>query len=121
MNVHTGTRPYKCNDCGKDFASKYSARAHEKTHTERPRPYKCSQCNKSFITEQNLLQHERTHVAVRSYSCQVCGNLFNNYQHIYNVKCIISWMLPSPVLLRWQQGVDFGFEITKLVTSFSYY
>lgn len=74
INTHTGIRPYKCGDCGKDFASKYSAKAHEKIHLERPRPHKCNMCGKSFITEQNLLQHEKIHNAIRSHTCQICGN-----------------------------------------------
>lgn len=74
MNMHTGLRPYKCSECGKDFASKYSAKAHEKIHLDRPRPYKCVTCGKAFITEQNLHQHEKIHTAIRSHTCQICGN-----------------------------------------------
>lgn len=73
MNTHTGIRPYACTLCGKDFASKYTFKAHEKTHTERPRPFACDKCPKTFLTQQNLIQHDRTHSGVRNYVCQTCG------------------------------------------------
>ncbi|XP_033210509.1 zinc finger protein 585A-like isoform X2 [Belonocnema kinseyi] len=76
-NTHTGNRPYMCK-CGKDFASKYTYKAHVKTHEYRPRPFECSHCSKSFLSQQNLSQHERTHNGVKEYVCDQCGKAFGS-------------------------------------------
>ncbi|XP_056642523.1 zinc finger protein 436-like isoform X2 [Diorhabda sublineata] len=82
MGVDKGVRPYICEVCGKDFASKYTYKAHEKTHEFRPRPYKCSQCDKSFLSQQNLTQHERTHLGMKEYACQLCGKQFGSSHNL---------------------------------------
>lgn len=73
-NTHKGVRPYMCK-CGKDFASKYTYKAHVKTHEYRPRPFECSHCSKTFLSQQNLSQHERTHNGIKEYVCDQCGKL----------------------------------------------
>lgn len=80
MNTHTGNRPYVCQVCHKDFASKYTFKAHEKTHLERPRPFSCDKCQKSFLTQANLQQHERTHLSIRNFICQKCGEFLLIYR-----------------------------------------
>lgn len=82
-NTHTGNRPYMCK-CGKDFASKYTYKAHVKTHEYRPRPFECSHCSKTFLSQQNLSQHERTHNGVKEYVCDQCGKFRIIFKIIIN-------------------------------------
>lgn len=86
-NTHKGVRPYMCK-CGKDFASKYTYKAHVKTHEYRPRPFECSHCSKTFLSQQNLSQHERTHNGIKEYVCDQCGKAFGS-QHNLEVHNIV--------------------------------
>lgn len=81
-NMHTGDRPYKCGDCPKDFASKYTLNAHTKIHSERKRPYGCPTCPKTFYSNQNLAQHERTHTGVKEHQCDVCDKAFGTAHNL---------------------------------------
>lgn len=81
-NKHTGDRPYKCADCPKDFASKYTLTAHMKIHSDRKRPYACQTCPKTFYSHQNLAQHERTHTGVKEHVCGVCDKAFGTLHNL---------------------------------------
>ncbi|XP_050300785.1 zinc finger protein ZFP2-like isoform X2 [Anthonomus grandis grandis] len=82
MNTHLGVRPYVCGVCGKDFASKYTFKAHERIHESRPRPFKCNECGKAFMSQQNLTQHEKTHSGVKEYQCHLCNKQFGSSHNL---------------------------------------
>lgn len=77
-NTHIGVRPYVCGNCGKDFASKYTFKAHKKTHEARERNFSCSTCDKTFLSAQNLIQHEKTHSESKDYVCHTCGEFIKS-------------------------------------------
>lgn len=98
----TDARPYKCDQCVKEYMkSKHLAR-HRRTHLENkrcnecnevfnnyadhmlkkhgielPRPFECDICHKTYRTKSNLSTHMRIHrTPSRVFSCTVCPKTF---------------------------------------------
>lgn len=61
--IHTGDKPYKCNqpDCNKAFATKSSLEYHIITHSGKMKRAECPQCNGLFATTSTLKVHMRQH------------------------------------------------------------
>ncbi|KAJ8298712.1 hypothetical protein KUTeg_022772 [Tegillarca granosa] len=60
MNNSAENRPYKCDDCGKNFRKKSHVQAHMKFHSGEQLP-KCEICGKEFLYKHNLLSHASIH------------------------------------------------------------
>lgn len=56
MRIHSRTKPYTCNKCGKSFSQKSHLNTHAKSHQEKQ--LICDLCNKRFT----LLHHLSTHM-----------------------------------------------------------
>ncbi|XP_047989459.1 protein suppressor of hairy wing-like [Leguminivora glycinivorella] len=75
VSLHSNQKHFKCEFCSKEFARKYSLSVHRRIHTGE-RNYKCEYCNKSFRASSYRLSHMRTHTGDKPFKCVTCGKGF---------------------------------------------
>ena len=63
----SSTQPVKCQDCNKEFATKYQAKKHYlRRHFQGDKPFACTKCNKKrFVVKEDLTMHMKS-----------CGNVY---------------------------------------------
>ena len=78
--VHEGKKPFKCNICDTNFASKQGLNTHIATVHEGKKPYRCNTCDSSFSQKQTLKNHI-TMVHEQKKPFQLCksGDVWGNF------------------------------------------
>uniref|UniRef100_A0A8C5PSX1 C2H2-type domain-containing protein n=1 Tax=Leptobrachium leishanense TaxID=445787 RepID=A0A8C5PSX1_9ANUR len=74
-NTHTGHKPHICYECGDVFSSKAKLLVHQRSHTGE-KPFACNECGKRFEYKCRLLVHQSSHTGVKPHSCDQCGKHF---------------------------------------------
>lgn len=62
MMIHTGNRPYKCEECSHSFIQKVDYLTHIRRKHTGEKPYECKVCDKRFVEFSVLQRHKRTQV-----------------------------------------------------------
>ena len=81
INRHNNKRLFHCEECKKEFTTKWDLQNHIKLHNK-PHPFKCpaEKCNQEFRHEKQYLHHLRAIHKIKPYPCKICNKTFDrNY------------------------------------------
>lgn len=90
VNRHMKVKPFKCERCGKSFASKRTFHPTKHAcHILADVKFMCSVCGKEFKTKKYLHEHEVNH-SVKRYRCEKCLQSFTHRSQIlrHKKKCL---------------------------------
>lgn len=75
--IHQNLRPFKCDQCPKDFRDFGALSSHKiRLHSREFLKFNCTICTKRFRYERELEIHQRMHTGAKPYHCGFCDKRF---------------------------------------------
>ena len=81
QRIHSGEKPYKCQQCVKSSVQKFDLNTHQRIHTAE-KSHECKQCGKRFEKKCSLKTHQRVHTGQMVYSCALCDKVFSRRYYL---------------------------------------
>ena len=81
MRTHTGERPYKCTQCGKQMRYLKDFADHKRQHLG-VKPFECNECGAKFLRQRELVRHKGKHTGVKKYQCPICDKKFTRLDQL---------------------------------------
>lgn len=70
----TNNRKHVCGECGKEFLENTYLKVHMRSHfTDDEKPYKCQQCGQQYAYQYQLTQHLYKHSDQKPFPCPRCN------------------------------------------------
>ena len=76
QQIHSGEKSHTCSECGKSFCYSSALRIHQRVHSGEKR-YKCDECGKEFSQNSQLQTHQKVHTVEKPFKCEQCGKGFS--------------------------------------------
>ena len=72
MRIHSGEKPFSCEQCDYSSTQSQNLKTHKLTHTGE-KPFACKQCNYSCSHYSSMKYHMLSHTGKKPFTCKQCN------------------------------------------------